>query len=182
MPIKQCVILSLALSTSNAFAYKVIGIEDGDGITLLVDQKPLQIRLANIDAPEKQQAYGQRSKQSLSDVCWGKDATYQAQTIDKYGRTVAVVTCDGIEANRAQVERGLAWVYERYNLDRSLPALQGEARTARRGLWADKEPVPPWVFRHPDAAQTKANSDLTCYTGPRGGRYQVVNGKKRYGC
>jgi micrococcal nuclease len=90
---KPFLALFLAFSISSACAHQVIGISDGDTMTLLVDQKPLKIRLANIDAPEKQQAFGQRSKQSLSDLCWGKDATYQAQTIDKYGRTVAVVTC-----------------------------------------------------------------------------------------
>src|SRR5437867_657240 len=132
-----------------AAAHQVIGIADGDTLTLLVDRAPLKIRLADIDAPEKKQAFGQRSKQSLSDLCWGKDATYQAQTIDKYGRTVARVTCAGVDANRAQVERGFAWVYPKYNRDASLPAVENAARAARRGLWADKEPMPPWEFRHP---------------------------------
>lgn len=130
-----------------SFSAQVIGIADGDTLTLLVDQRPLKIRLANIDAPEKAQAFGQRSKESLSDLCWGKDASYQPQTIDRYGRTVAVVTCAGVEANRAQVERGMAWVYPKYNKDDSLPALQDAARDGRRGLWTDPEPVPPWEWR-----------------------------------
>jgi micrococcal nuclease len=140
------VALLCALSLS-AHAHQVIGIADGDTLTLLVDRKPLKIRLANIDAPEKKQAFGQRSKQSLSDLCWKRDATYAAQTIDKYGRTVAVVTCDGVEANRAQVERGMAWVYPKYNKNRALPGLQETAQAARRGLWVDKEPVAPWEWR-----------------------------------
>lgn len=130
-----------------AHAHQVIGIADGDTLTLLVDKKPLKIRLANIDAPEKKQAFGQRSRQSLSALCWAKDATYQTQDIDRYGRTVAVVTCDGVEANRAQVERGMAWVYPKYNKDRGLPELQEAAKAAQRGLWADKEPVAPWEWR-----------------------------------
>lgn len=130
-----------------AYGAQVIGIRDGDTLTVLQDNKPLKIRLANIDAPEKKQPFGQRSKQSLSDICYGKDAQYQAQTIDKYGRTVAVVNCDGIEANRAQVENGMAWVYTKYNKDVALPAIQEAAKADRRGLWADPEPVPPWEWR-----------------------------------
>ncbi|MFC3107382.1 thermonuclease family protein [Undibacterium arcticum] len=163
-----------------AHAHQVIGIADGDTLTLLVDRAPLKIRLADIDAPEKKQAFGQRSKQSLSDLCWGKDARYQAQTIDKYVRTVARVTCAGIDANRSQVERGMAWVYPKYNRDASLPAVENAARAARRGLWADKEPMPPWEFRHP--VVTHVADGFGCVTGPRGGRYQLVDGRKRYGC
>lgn len=129
------------------FAAPVIGIADGDTLTALVDSKPVKIRLANIDAPEKKQAFGQRSKQSLSDLCFGKDATYSTQTIDRYKRTVAVVTCAGVEANRHQVERGMAWTYTSYNKDAALPAVQDEAKAARRGLWSDSEPVAPWEWR-----------------------------------
>jgi micrococcal nuclease len=130
-----------------AYAHKVVGISDGDTMTLLVDSKPLKIRLANIDAPEKKQAFGQRSKESLSDICWGTDATYETQAIDRYGRTVAVVFCNGTEANKEQVRRGLAWKYTKYNKDQSLPAIEAEARNAKFGLWADRDPVPPWEFR-----------------------------------
>jgi micrococcal nuclease len=103
--------------------------------------------LANIDAPEKSQAFGERSKQSLSELCFGKDATYDKHDIDRYGRTVAVVICATINVNRAQVERGMAWVYPKYNKDRSLPALQDHARETHQGLWVDADPVPPWEFR-----------------------------------
>lgn len=137
----------LALASRSLLAHQVIGISDGDTLTLLVDQRPVKIRLANIDAPESGQAWGNRSKQSLSELCWGKDAAYDTQTVDRYGRTVAVVYCGGIEANRAQVERGMAWVYPRYNRDPSLLQLQEQAKAEQRGLWADREPVPPWEWR-----------------------------------
>jgi micrococcal nuclease len=130
-----------------AYAHKVIGISDGDTMTLLVDSKPLKIRLANIDAPEKKQAYGQKSKESLSDICWNTDATYQAQSIDRYGRTVALVYCNGIEASAEQVKRGFAWAYTQYNKDAALPALEQAARTAKVGLWNDDNPIAPWAFR-----------------------------------
>lgn len=130
-----------------AAAHQVISITDGDTLTVLEDRRQVKIRLANIDAPEKAQAFGQRSKESLSDLCYRKDATYQTQTIDRYGRTVAVVTCAGIEANRAQVERGMAWVYPKYNKDASLPLIESTARTAGAGLWRDSSPIPPWEYR-----------------------------------
>lgn len=130
-----------------AHAHQVIGIADGDTLTLLVDRQPVKIRLANIDAPEKAQPWGNRSRQSLSDLCWQKDATYETQAIDRYGRTVAVVYCDGINANRAQVEQGMAWTYTRYNKDSTLPALQERAQAERRGLWSDPSPSAPWDWR-----------------------------------
>lgn len=170
----------LLACTLPADAHQVIGIADGDTLTLLVDRNPLKIRLADIDAPEKKQAFGTRSKQSLSDLCWRKDATYQTRTIDKYGRTVARVHCAGVDVNRAQIERGYAWVYNQYNTDRSLPAVQASAKFGRRGLWVDADPVPPWQYRH--SSKAAASSDATCHVGPRGGHYRIVNGRKRYGC
>lgn len=163
-----------------AHADKVIGVQDGDTLTVLKDRHPLRIRLADIDAPEKKQDFGQRSKQSLSDMCFGKDARYDVRAIDKYGRTVARVRCAGVDVNPAQVARGMAWVYVQYNADTRLPAVQAAARLRRNGLWADKEPVPPWEFRHPVVSGV---ADATgCFTGPKGGRYLVVDGRKRYGC
>ena len=140
-------LFTLLIMTGSAFSAQVIGISDGDTLTVIDNNKPLKIRLANIDAPEKKQAWGERSKQSLSELCFGKDAQYVTQTIDRYKRTVAVVTCDGVQVNRAQVERGLAWSYTRYSKDASLPAIEAEARDNKIGLWADNEPVAPWEFR-----------------------------------
>jgi micrococcal nuclease len=169
-----------------AHAHKVIGIADGDTLTLLVDAKPLKIRLANIDAPEKAQSFGERSKQSLSDLCFGKDASYKEQDMDRYGRTVAVVTCGGVEVNRAQIELGMAWVYPKYNKDLTLPGLEAMARKESRGLWSDTEPTPPWEFRRPkikkvSAASSKASVEGICFVDQRG-EYLFVDGRKRYGC
>ncbi len=82
-----------------------------------------------------------------SDVCLKKRAVVKPQTTDRYGRTVARVECDGVDANVEQVRAGMAWVFDKYVTDRSLYAVQDEARNARRGLWADKEPMPPWEWR-----------------------------------
>lgn len=127
----------------------VVGIADGDTLTLLTpEHEQIRVRLAEIDAPEKRQAFGQRSKQSLSDLCYQQPAQLQIVTTDRYGRAVARVTCAGTDANAAQVRAGMAWAYTRYLAPGSaMPALQDEARAARRGLWVDPEPVPPWEFR-----------------------------------
>lgn len=186
MRLSPLLLAALLSASLPAYADRVIGIADGDTLTVLHDQRPLKIRLADIDAPEKKQSFGQRSKESLSDMCFGKDATYRTQAIDKYGRTVARVTCGGIDVNRAQVERGMAWVYVQYHTDSNLPSVQSFARFSRKGLWTDKVPVPPWEYRHSVkqiSYQAKpAANDATCQTGPRGGRFQIINGHKRYGC
>lgn len=141
-------ILAMVAVVMPAFAAQVIGIADGDTLTVLQNKKPLKIRLANIDAPERKQAFGLRSKKSLSDLCYRKEANYTILDVDRYGRSVALVTCSGVDVNRAQIERGMAWVYTQYNKDVSLPALQAEAKVDRRGLWADEDATPPWKFRH----------------------------------
>ncbi|ABR91598.1 Hypothetical protein mma_2221 [Janthinobacterium sp. Marseille] len=140
-------IVLLVWSSLPAHAHQVIGIADGDTLTLLVDQKPVKIRLADIDAPEKKQPFGQRSKQSLSKLCWEKEADYVVQAIDKYKRKVATVYCDGVNVNKSQVRLGMAWVYPKYNKDPYLPSLQKAAKLTGLGLWADVAPVPPWEWR-----------------------------------
>ena len=141
----------LLLATSHALAFdgRVVAVADGDTLTVLRDDRQqIKVRLSFIDAPEKAQPYGNKSKQSLSDLCFGKAARLEVQGEDRYGRTLAVVYCDGIDANREQVLRGMAWVYQHYTpKDSPLYAVEAEARSARRGLWADNEPMPPWEWR-----------------------------------
>jgi endonuclease YncB( thermonuclease family) len=134
---------------------QVIHVADGDTVTVLDDTRTqYKIRLAGIDAPEKKQAFGQRSKESLSDLVFSKSVTVETDKRDKYGREIGKVLVDGVDANLEQVKRGMAWHYKAYEreqpqLDRKVYAeAENEARAARRGLWADSEPVPPWDFRH----------------------------------
>ena len=120
-----------------AFLATVIGISDGDTLTVLDESKwQVKIRLAEIDAPEKQQPFGTRSKQSLSELCFGKKAEIKPRVKDRYGRTVARVTCDGIDANAEQVNRGMAWVYRKYAGTIPLrAAARGEGRKTRAMGW-----------------------------------------------
>lgn len=172
-----CVLLLLP---APVIAGKVVAVIDGDTLEVMESGKAIRVRLANIDAPEKSQPFGQASKQSLSDICFGRDAQLQSQSIDQYGRTVGIVKCNGVDANRAQVERGLAWVYTAYNRDPDLITLERKAKLASQGLWHDSNPIPPWDYRHGE--QRPPVTHMPCYTGPRGGRYKLVNGHKQYGC
>ncbi len=149
--------LLLASLTCNAATIEgnVVGVADGDTITLL-DSTNTQhkIRLSGIDAPEKKQPFGNRSKESLSDLVFAKTVTVETDKLDKYKRNVGKVLVNGVDANLEQVKRGMAWHYKAY--EREQPAAdrkaysdeENEAKAARRGLWNDAEPVPPWVFRH----------------------------------
>lgn len=144
----KTLLASLTLFWSGATcAYPVIGISDGDTLTVLVDRAPVRVRLSDIDAPESRQGFGARAKQALSDLCFGKDAVLDTRTTDRYGRIVARVTCAGVDANRAMVEAGMAWHYARYSHDMALAALEAQARQERRGLWTDPAAVAPWDFR-----------------------------------
>lgn len=133
----------------------IVGISDGDTLTARCTDQTIKIRLAEIDAPEKAQPFGQRSKQSLSDLCFEKQAEVTPQTLDRYSRTVARVKCNGVEANAEQVRRGMAWAYIKYLHDPNLVVLEREAKQSQVGLWADPEPIPPWEWRRVNAALSK---------------------------
>jgi endonuclease YncB( thermonuclease family) len=127
---------------------RVIGITDGDTITVLIDHRQVKVRLADIDAPESKQAFGSRSKQALSDLCFQKNAKLETAGKDRYGRTIATVYCAGRNANAEQVRQGMAWVFDRYaKPDSPLYFIQKQAKEARRGLWSDSNPVPPWEWQ-----------------------------------
>ena len=127
---------------------KVVSVHDGDTLTVLISQEQIKVRLLDIDAPERKQAFGTRSRQSLAELCAGRDARIGEQGKDRYGRTLGRVNCAGLDANGEQVRCGMAWVFERYApKDSPLYAVQAEARAANRGLWQAAKPVPPWEWR-----------------------------------
>lgn len=129
----------------------VVGISDGDTLTARCGEpghyEQLKVRTAAIDAPEKAQPFGQRSRQNLADLCFQQHATITPRTKDRYGRTVADVECRGRDAGQAQVQSGMAWVYDRYSKGyEALYPMQDAARQARRGLWS-MDATPPWEWR-----------------------------------
>lgn len=138
---------AMAAYAAEPFSGRVIEIADGDTLTVLSDTTPRKIRLAEIDAPEKTQAFGERAKLSLSDLCFDQQADVSTGVTDWYGRTVARVSCGGVDASLYQVEQGLAWAYTRYLTDPTIASAHQAARDAATGLWADTDPTPPWLYR-----------------------------------
>jgi len=133
---------------------RVVGVADGDTVTVLDDHRVQhKVRLAGIDAPEKGMPYGQRSKQYLSDLVFGKTVTLEGDKVDRYGRTVAKVILNGRDVNLAQIAAGMAWHYKKYDREQTANdrmlygAEELNARAARRGLWGDPQPVAPWDWR-----------------------------------
>jgi len=133
----------------------VVGIADGDTITVLdTDKVQHKIRLAGIDAPEKKQAFGNRSKESLSALAFDKTVNVETSKRDRYGRQIGKVLVNGQDVNLVQVERGMAWFYRQYQREQSpndrrlYEAAEDAAKAEKRGLWRDADPVPPWDFRH----------------------------------
>lgn len=132
----------------------VVGVSDGDTITVLDASKTQhKVRLSGIDAPEKRQAFGNASKESLSDLVYKRQVQVEYQKEDRYGRIVGKVMVDGVDANLAQVRAGLAWHYKAYQKEQPLEdrleysRVEEMARGAKLGLWMDPSPLPPWNFR-----------------------------------
>jgi endonuclease YncB( thermonuclease family) len=127
----------------------VVGISDGDTLTVLNNQKrQVKIRMAEIDAPESKQAFGTQSRKSLSDLCFKKSVVVDDHGKDRYKRTLGRIKCEGIDANAEQVKRGMAWAYRQYLTDQAIATFEEGAKLARIGLWTEENPTPPWEFRH----------------------------------
>ena len=131
------------------FTGKVVGIKDGDTFEVLYDSIPERVRLAEIDCPEKSQAFGKNARQYASDLCFGKTVTVTSDgKRDRYGRVVGTITTtDGTNVNEELVKAGLAWHYKQYSKSKTLNAIEQQAREQKLGLWADKDPVAPWEWR-----------------------------------
>ena len=132
----------------------VVGVADGDTITVLDQQKnTYKIRLQGIDAPEKKQAFGEKSKQSLHDLVHGKQVRIEYDKEDKYGRIVGKITLDDLDICLQQLVLGMAWHYKKYQNEQSVSdrALYSEtelkSKSLKLGLWSDDTPMPPWEFR-----------------------------------
>jgi endonuclease YncB( thermonuclease family) len=139
-------------------AVKVIRILDGDTIEVLKDNRPVRVRLWGIDCPERGQAFGNVARRFTGDLAFGQNVVLRSHGTDRYGRLLAeVVLPDGRVLNQELVRAGLAWWYREYAPEAAdLARLEQEARAARRGLWADANPVPPWEFRRSRGARAEA--------------------------
>ena len=133
---------------------RVVGVTDGDTITLLdANNNQHKVRLTSIDAPEKKQPFGQASKESLSQLVFGKAVEVDWSKKDRYKRILGKVLINGSDANLEQIKRGLAWHYSKYMKEQPYEerfnyiVAQTEAKTRRLGLWSQPNPVAPWDWR-----------------------------------
>jgi micrococcal nuclease len=141
--------LSIIAYAAADFTGPVVSVLDGDTIEVLHNTHPERIRLSGIDCPEKGQAFGNKAKQAAPALVFGKDVILHTHGQDKYKRTLAdVFLPDGTNVNHELVKQGWCWWYRKYApVDTVLEGLETEAREAKKGLWADPQPVPPWEWR-----------------------------------
>jgi endonuclease YncB( thermonuclease family) len=181
-PFAAAAVLLIAPATTPAeHQGRVVGVADGDTLTLLTaDKRQIHVRLSCIDAPEKAQAFGKKAKQTLSDLAFGKDATVLERDRDRYGRTVGDVIVAGVNVNKRMVELGLAWIYRQYCRDEAYLELERAARAAKAGLWHDAEPVPPWTFRRSKRGAARAKRDARAQaSGPAQASHDQFCAQKR---
>jgi len=141
-------------AAADALRGRVVGVADGDTVTVLTAERVRQVvRLAGIDAPEKAQPYGARAKRHLSELVYGAEVVVEYEKRDRYGRIVGKIVRGGQDASLALIEAGYAWHFKRYAAEQS-PAdratyarAEEAAREARRGLWSERGPLPPWEWR-----------------------------------
>ena len=155
-------LIAAAVGVSGAeIVGRVVGVSDGDTITVLddLDKGRFRVRLSGIDAPEKKQAFGQKSKQYLSGLIFGKVVSVRFTSIDRYGRIVGRVYLDRADICREMIAAGFAWHNVHFDKSPEYADAEKQARDGRRGLWADTAPpVPPWEFRR---AASKGKSNLS---------------------
>jgi len=171
------IVFTVFLFALSAFAEtlsgKIVDVADGDTATLLtLNNKQIRIRLNCIDAPEKSQDFGQRSKRSLKELIAGKYVKVKKHDIDRYGRTIGTIYLNGADINLTQVKKGMAWVYDRYCSDPTYYRAERQAKSSHLGLWSQSNPIEPWNYRRGEKKQN------TTQNYSENGNYQC--GKKKY--
>ena len=146
-----------AISSAYDISCKVVGVTDGDTINCLTNDKTqIKVRLNQIDAPEKNQAFGTAAKQALSGYIFGKTVGLKTNGTDKYGRTIAEVFVGDQNINKAMVADGYAWAYREYMTDNDYGDLETSARSNTKGLWSEPDPIYPSDFRRGKSGEQTA--------------------------
>ncbi|WP_267926080.1 thermonuclease family protein [Desulfolithobacter dissulfuricans] len=138
-------------SLSFAWNGQVIGVADGDTITVVKNGQKVKVRLYGIDTPEKRQPFGQKAKKFTNSLVRKKTVYVEPIDKDRYGRTVGLVYINGQNVNELLVKEGYAWVYRKYCRESFCDDWmrhEKQAQDGKLGLWADSAPVPPWEWRH----------------------------------
>lgn len=141
--------VSVSVVSAQTFRVKVIKIADGDTFTgLNRDSLQLRFRIQGIDAPEKKQDFGQKSKAYLSSLIFGHDITVRVEGSDRYGRFLAYVqTPDGEDVGLLMLSAGMAWHYQEYDSSAEYDKAEKKARARKLGLWSIPSAVAPWNYR-----------------------------------
>ena len=149
----------LFLSISQDITGKVVGVIDGDTIEVL-DQNniPHKVRLAEIDAPEKNQPFGNQAKIALSNKVFNQEVVVKSKGKDRYGRTIGLVSLHVRNINLEMVEDGFAWWYKQYSHDPRFALAESRARMNKEGLWIQPYPVAPWDYRHKPTTKSTSKS------------------------
>ena len=170
--------VALALMTTTAWAWpaKVVGVTDGDTITVLrPGNEQVKIRMYGIDAPESAQPHGKASKANLSALVFGKAVEIDPTDTDRYGRTVARVIVGGVDANAEQIKAGYAWLYRKYcsgAVCAEWAEFENHAQKSKAGLWADASPIAPWDWRHAgNSSSSSASAKISKDTPSTNGAY-----------
>jgi endonuclease YncB( thermonuclease family) len=168
---------------------KVVGVHDGDTITVLdAEKNQYKIRFNGIDAPELKMDFGNKAKESLSDMVFGKEVTVVFSKRDKYNRIVANVYINGMDVNLEQIKRGFAWHYKKYQEEQTpkdrkdYADAEIAAKASKKGLWLMENPTPPWDYRAQlKVKQAEAKANRVYIKGAGGGCYYInSSGNKTY--
>jgi micrococcal nuclease len=155
--------LFLLLSSVEAFPFsaEVVGVLEGSAIEVMRLGKAQRIHLHGLDCPEKDQPYGDEVKPALSALVFAMEVTVEPRGKDKSGRILAeVLLADGTNVNHALVKEGRCWWSRKFAPDNAeLERLELEAREAKKGLWEDPEPIPPWEFRKAKRRRSSSTSN-----------------------
>ena len=151
---KSFTLLFLLFSLNYSFCQttltgKVVGVKDGDTV-VVIDASNFQttLRLAEVDCPEKDQPFGTKAKQFTSDQIYRKEIKYIVTDIDRYGRSIAKIYYDDNKYLSAEIiKNGFGWQYKKYSTSKELANFELSARKNKIGLWYDKTPIEPWVWR-----------------------------------
>lgn len=172
---------TFAAAHAGQFTARVIAVLDGDTVMAVSNSgPPVKVRLADIDAPEKEQPEGIAAKKSLSELVLHKQVSMNAQATDIYGRLVAHLTVDGRSVNEEQLRRGMAWEYSNYHSNKTYVALQNGAQQAKRGLWAGAEIMEPAQWRKLHATDVRPITPKHATVPPVRASRDYTCGSKRY--
>lgn len=168
---KKILAVLIALYSGQSLAQNinctVVGIADGDTLTCLTTSKQqIKVRLNQIDAPEKKQAFGNAAKKKLSALVFQKPVLLKTEGKDKYGRTIAEVFSNGQNINKQMVSSGYAWAYRKYLKDSQYLQLENQARASSLGLWSEPNPIYPSEFRHGERPKTITHTVQPRQTAP----------------